>query len=218
MEAPLFFDAHTHSRTQQSGECRILSIDAGHDLTLPGANRFYTAGLHPWYLSEKTEAAWMKLLQLAAESNCLGIGECGLDKLRGNQQLQAYWFRRQICLARELNKPLVLHVVRAHDEAISILRSENFQGAVYVHGFRGKESIAGLWMKMGAYLGISPAALKNPAPAFIKNIDKEKILCESDDSDLPLETIFASTASWLNISEEVWKIQAMKNAKLFYHV
>lgn len=218
MQDSLFFDAHTHSGEQLPGECRILSIDATQEFTGIPQGRLFTAGLHPWYLKDDSDVAWEKLLQLAALSNCVGIGECGLDKLRGNQNIHAVWFRRQIRLAKELNKPLVLHVVKAHEEARAILKTENYLGSVYLHGFRGKWSVAEPWLKMGAFLGISPAALKKPDLTFFQNMDKEKILSESDDSDWPLETIFASTASCLNISVQAWKEQGMKNAKLFYHV
>lgn len=214
----LFFDAHTHSRLQGSGECRILSIDAGNDCSLPSADRLFTAGLHPWFLNAETDFAWEKLHELVAAPNCVAIGECGLDFIRGDKNFQYYWFMRQVELAQEFKKPLVLHVVKAHEQAREILKASNFRGRLYLHGFRGKWNVAEAWLKTGAFIGISPAALKNPNPIFFKNINKEKLLCESDDSDWTLETIFAATASCLDMDMEAWKQQCMKNAKLFYDV
>jgi TatD DNase family protein len=218
MNEVLFFDAHTHDSSVQEGAIRVLSVHAGHSSSAGAGKGYFTCGLHPWYLEEVDESHWQHLLNMAAHPRCLGIGECGLDGLHENLKRQEYWFKRQIELAAQLNKPLVLHVVRRDEQARTLLKAARYQGRINVHGFRGGMAKAQPWLEMGAWLGISPAALKKPNPLFFQNIDPKRILAESDDSHQALPIIFADMAACLNMSLEDWKRQAFENAKLFYNV
>lgn len=74
--------------------------------------------------------------KLAAHPKVVGIGECGLDYYRENEdsgfRIQEKVFRRQIELAIEVGKPLMLHIRNgsgrsAYRDAFRILSTFNFQ-------------------------------------------------------------------------------------------
>ena len=96
--------------------------------------------------------------------NADALGETGLDFHRKRDpaffELQGEMFRRQVRLARCLSKPLVLHVVAAHDAALRILEAEGFDGAVLVHSFSGSAEEAERWCRRGAVLSFSGSILR----------------------------------------------------------
>lgn len=105
----------------------------------------YSIGVHPWStdslnLSNKEIAN--KLEYHLNQKNCVAVGECGLDKLKGaelNKQIEL--FKLQLNLSNEYNKPVVIHCVKAFNELIT-LRKEYRDGIWISHGFRGKKDLA----------------------------------------------------------------------------
>ena len=85
---------------------------------------FYTIGCHPHFARELLILRnYKQLVQLIekAGSNCIAIGECGLDtspKNNVNMADQLEVFKLQLKLAIRLQKPLVLHIRDAEEEAI----------------------------------------------------------------------------------------------------
>jgi TatD DNase family protein len=94
-------------------------------------------GRHPNSATGFDDADLAELRALAAHERCRAIGETGLDFFRdrtssGDQQRA---FEAQIALAREVDKPLVIHTRAAEDPTIATLR-EHAQGVrVILHCF-----------------------------------------------------------------------------------
>ena len=94
-----------------------------------------TVGLHPYEAAKSID--WIKLKKLAANQNAVAIGECGLDYFKvkncelGIKEKQKELFLKQIELAKELGKPLIIHcrsiagTMDAHEDAIEILKYKN---------------------------------------------------------------------------------------------
>ena len=72
----------------------------------------------------------------AAAAHATAIGECGLDGGTAAPELQEQIFRAHIRAARATGKPLVIHVLRAHDVAPRILREEGPVAGV-LHSYSG---------------------------------------------------------------------------------
>lgn len=107
-------------------------------------------GLHPAdnAAEEFDSAAYRALL---AEPKVVGIGECGLDYFHGKEGTRARQkdiFLRQIALANETKKPLMLHVRDAYDEALEILSAES-KVAGNVHFFAGTKEQAKKFLDLG---------------------------------------------------------------------
>lgn len=141
------FDTHTHldskefaqdyieviSRAFQSGVTRIVTIGAGSggSASMLNAIKFAekfpfiwaTAGIHPHDAATDRDIL-KQLTECARHPRVVAIGETGLDFYRdwAPRDLQDWWFRKQIELAHEVNKPLVIHSRQAGPECLAILK------------------------------------------------------------------------------------------------
>ncbi len=117
-------------------------------------------GLHPWWVAERAPEeinAGLKTLGERLDS-ARAIGEAGLDKgKRGRwehsakRQMNALLSQAQ--LAHLFGKPLVLHVVGAHAEALEILEKiGKFPAGGLVHSFNGSALQAQRYAALGFLL------------------------------------------------------------------
>ena len=82
------------------------------------------------------------LEELVRHPQVLAVGEAGLDKLAdAPMDLQVEVFRCQACLAEEVGKPLVIHLVKAVDELLKVKRDLRPSNPWIIHGFRGKAAL-----------------------------------------------------------------------------
>ena len=154
-----------------------------------------TVGQHP---NDNTEEIfdYEKYLELAKSDKVVAIGECGLDyfRLRGSDEekltevsRQKNLFIEHIKLAKELNKPLMIHArphvnsQDAYTDVIRILEEENFTGHVNFHFFVGdidtaKKIISKNWSM--SFDG--PITFTDDYTELIKFIPIENIMCETD--------------------------------------
>lgn len=86
---------------------------------------YSTAGIHPHDSKSIVEdpASWPELEAIAAAPECVAIGPCGLDYQRdfSEPEAQRSVFERQIRLAMQLDKPLLLHERGAQSDVLEIL-------------------------------------------------------------------------------------------------
>lgn len=117
------------------------------------------------------------------------VGECGLDALRGDLAEQAPWFEAQIDAAISLDLPLVLHVVKAHDQALAILErsgAKNVGGLV--HGFSGGAQHIRHYIELGFAISLGGAVTwpnARRAVAAAQAVPADWLLVETDAPDQP---------------------------------
>lgn len=156
------------ARARAAGVARIITV--GTDLAsslrclaLCEANPGYlhaTAGVHPHDAGAASDEDLGQLAELARERPLVvAVGEVGLDYHYdfSPRPLQRDRFARQVALARELGKPLVIHVREAHEEALAILRES--WGAPPIHGvlhcFTGDLAQARACVELGLHVSFS---------------------------------------------------------------
>jgi len=130
-----------------------------------------------------------KVIADCAAGGCVAIGETGLDyhyRRRDQHRMkQKRWFRYQIKLAYRLQKPLVLHIRDAEDDALKILRRmrKYLTGGV-VHCFRGDLASASKYVELGFYIGIGASLLTEEdgerLTGAVAGIPLERIVAETD--------------------------------------
>lgn len=88
-------------------------------------NVFVSVGTHPNELVA-SEPDPTSLLNLASNAKVVAIGETGLDYYRtqGDVSWQQERFRNHIRVAKEINKPLIVHSRQAREDTIRILKEE----------------------------------------------------------------------------------------------
>ncbi len=100
-------------------------------------------GIHPHFVVTATEAEWDELATLAREPDVVAVGEIGLDFFRklSPPDIQRVAFGRQLALAAEAGKPVLVHDRDAHDEIRSTLLDWGGRGVL--HAFSGDAAMAG---------------------------------------------------------------------------
>lgn len=158
-------------------------------------------GLHPVWVAERGDFEVDEALaQLQREvGSAVAIGETGLDfrdayKQAVQKERQERVFRAHLDVAFSTRKPLVLHVVHAHEAALSIVgayKSRLSAATVppgMVHGFTGSREIAGRWLDLGFLISLGTRILfkqNQKLRDLAAWLPVERILVESDAPDQP---------------------------------
>ncbi len=167
---------------------RPQTWDALRALTAGHAALHHAVGIHPQIVPELApdELAGDLVERLcAAAGNAVAIGECGLDGGTGERDLQEQLFRAHIRAARALGKPLVIHVLRAHDAAPRILREEGPVAGV-LHSYSGGADLVPVYAALGlAFSFAGPVTYPNARKpvAAARAIPSELLLAETDAPD-----------------------------------
>lgn len=207
----MYIDIHTHKTSVSLGKS-IRSLYSGYEEA--GKNGLFSIGIHPWYIDGfHWRNQWNSLVEWSSKENVVAIGECGLDALCETPfSLQQEVFAEQISLAEKLQKPLVIHCVRAWDEVLMQLGKQPLSIPIIFHGFNKKASLASRLTGKGYYLSFGKW-IKNPAAQdVLKAIPPEKILLETDDTDITIETIYDWAAQSMGIHLNSLSLQIQKNS------
>lgn len=151
-------------------------------------NLFAAIGFHPNDAGAFDEPALAALRQLAGHPQVVAIGEIGLDYYWDTfprpRQLEV--FERQLALAKEVNKPVIIHQRDSAADTMAVLRQwgkgGNHPGLV-LHSFSGDMAMAEEAIDLGFYIGISgPVTFKNARdlPAIVAALPPERLLVETD--------------------------------------
>lgn len=143
-----------------------------------------SCGIHPLHKEEVVDEAL--LLQYASADNVVAIGETGLDFFYAaeSKEWQIDAFRKQIRVAKQLNKPLIIHTRDARQETLDILREEGAEqvGGV-LHCFTESLEMAEEAIKMGFYISVSGIVTFKNAKQLqlvIKALPLDRLLIETD--------------------------------------
>ena len=133
-------DIHTHKTANNNPAI----INAPLNLENLDEKKWYCVGVHPGDTTAiSLEKQMVHLKIMANKKNVMAIGECGLDRLCNTAlDIQKERFVAQIQLANDINKPLILHCVRAHDDVLQLLKKQNNHVAAVFHGFNNNINIA----------------------------------------------------------------------------
>lgn len=120
---------------------------------------------------------------LAASPKVIAIGECGLDYYRleeNTKKTQEDAFVQQIELANRLQKPLMLHIRNAYDDALAVLKAHaKVKGDV--HFFAGDWTIAKQFLDFGFTLSFTGVlTFTHDYDEVVKNAPLDMLLIETD--------------------------------------
>ncbi len=149
-------DSHTHldrgpapeaelvAEARDAGLTRILTIgmdapscEAALDATDTYPEVFAAIGRHPNEATGYDDSVTERLREFARHPNCRAIGETGLDYYRdyAPREDQEKAFHAQIEIARETQKPLIIHTRAAEDDTIDALAGNAGDLQVVLHCF-----------------------------------------------------------------------------------
>lgn len=153
------------------------------DLALRYAHVYLLAGYHP---DAAKDPAVLDLKALEEElrfEKTIAVGEIGLDYSYDIEKKdQQHFFATQLEMAKKIQKPVVLHVREANEDALAMISEHGIECGI-VHCFTGNTTIAKRWLDQGFYLSFSGiATFKNAtdvqASAVYTPLDR--LFCETD--------------------------------------
>ncbi len=212
----LFLNIHTHQTKQEPGVVAIqsLSLSESTFLAMP-KTKLISIGIHPWYGKLTELAKSMNYLKvLAKQDNVKLIGECGLDKLRGEpitNQIQL--LEAQLHLAEDLKKPVIIHCVRAFDELIALKKKINPSVPLIIHGFAKKKELALQLINQGFYLSFGAEVLTSEGLVNTLTQLDAPFFLETDDAQTDIEVIYAKVAELKKITVDELKDVIFANWK-----
>ena len=233
----MYFDTHAHyddrafdedreALLQGLGEGAVkLIIDPGCDApssrrALELAERFdfvYAAvGLHPEELDKYSPESFEEICSMARHPRCVAIGEIGLDYYwdASHKEEQKALFRRQIELALELDKPVIVHDREAHGDCLEIVRDYPGLRGVF-HCYSGSAEMAKELLKLGWYLGFDgPVTYKNARKALevLELCPMDRMLMETDSpylSPVPMRGKRNDSSNLKYVAEKIAQVKGI---------
>ena len=124
------------------------------DLCDSESSLYPALGLHPVFLQQHDASDINKLESLLETIRPIAIGEIGLDfyikELDQKRQLEL--FKQQLVIAKTTNLPIILHVRKAHDQVLQLLKKIKVKGG-FCHAFNGTQQQAEKYIEFGFKLG-----------------------------------------------------------------
>ena len=139
---------------------------------------FPVFGLHPWHADQWKVEDMMPYLE-----QCRVIGEIGMDSLWCEVPLerQRQVLERQLQLAAEWKKPVVLHTKDQEREILELIRK--YPNTYLVHWYSADHDLDG-YLDLNCYFSIGPDVVWNPAVQQVaKRVPENRILLETDGVD-----------------------------------
>ena len=211
-----FINLHTHKFSNLSDVIEVVNqYPWEFDASIPN----YSMGIHPWYIDENRLENDLEIIKEKLQlSECLALGECGLDKrIEIPMELQISVFKKQLEIVKLTNKPIVLHCVAAFDELIAIKKELKISNPMLIHGFSKNEQVAKSLLNNGFYLSFGKYLLRNPDLEKVFTFAPEnQILLETDTIEESIYEVYEKAASIKGISIEDMKTIVFINfSKIF---
>jgi TatD DNase family protein len=184
-------------------------------------------GVHPHhaklYSSEPEHAARLVREQFEATASARAIGEIGLDYHYdlSPPEVQRAVFRAQLRLARQLQRPVVVHTREADEDMLAILRREpagDVRGVF--HCFTGTAALATAALELGFHISFSGIVTFPKADDLRKvarEIPLDRLLLETDSpflAPVPFRGKRNEPAHVVHVAEKLAGIHGLQPAEL----
>ncbi len=205
-EPPAFYDTHAHFDDEAFDEDRDTLLPEIHRQGIALINNigcdvpssrisvqlaetypfvYAAVGIWPGNTGSITEDDIAACRELAAHKKVVAIGEIGLDYHYDDvpRDVQKYWFRRQLALAEEVNRPVVVHEREAHGVGMEIVREWADRVPGVFHCFSGSAEMAKELVRLGWYVSFTGVVnFKNARKAVeaVKAVPMDRIMIETD--------------------------------------
>lgn len=206
-ESPMIFDSHAHyddgayakdrdailASLALKGVEYVVNVGSGlRSLSwvmnfVNKYNHVYGAiGIHPDDARDLNDEIFERMSALCDHQKIVAVGEVGLDYYWDStpRDVQAYWLRRQIRLAKQKSLPLIIHSREATEDTFNILKEEKAEEAGgVIHCFSSSPQMAKRYVDLGYYIGVGGVVtFKNgkKLKEVVDTIPLESILLETD--------------------------------------
>ncbi|PIF62673.1 MULTISPECIES: TatD family hydrolase [unclassified Flavobacterium] len=211
-----FFNLHTHKWTNQPNVLELVNqYPQEFDATIP----YYSIGIHPWFIVEERLEADLAIIESKLqETNCLAVGECGLDKrIDIPMELQQLVFEKHLLLAQQYQKPVVIHCVAAFQELIAIKKKMNITVPILIHGFSKNAQVAKQLLDNGFHISFGKYLLLNKElETVFKSVPDNRFFLETDTVEEGIEAVYKLAAKYKGVSvKEIQKLVSSNFLEVF---
>lgn len=196
----IFTDSHCHL-TMSNAEANLASAralgvrgfvvpatklaDAPHAVAIAQEHDdvWAAVGFHPHDAKECDDAAFAEIARLAGEPRVVAIGECGLDYhyMHSPRETQMAVFERHLQLARDLDKPIIVHNRESTADMVDILTRSGARGIL--HSYTENLEVARRFIDAGYYISFSGIVTFKSAETLreaARGLDRDRVLIETD--------------------------------------
>jgi len=198
---------------------------------------YAAAGVHPSDTGELDEEGFARLKEQSCFEKTVAVGEIGLDYYWDNVErgVQKFWFERQLDLAREIKKPVIIHSRDAAKDTFDIMAAKNageIGGVIHCYSYSPEMALD--YVKMGFYIGIGGVVTFRNGKKMkevVEAVPMEHILLETDSPYLSPEPNRGKRNTSLNlpyVAQRIAEIKGMsydevvaittKNARKMYKI
>ena len=194
-----FINIHTHKYSNNPNYLEIVNQYPNEfDHAIPE----FSIGIHPWYIIENEVENNLKIIEKQIQNKqCLAVGECGLDKRIGTLlTLQIDVFEKQLLLAQQYQKPVIVHCAAAFAEIIAVKKRLKIKVPMIIHGFSKNYETAKQLLDHGFYLSFGKYLLQNEnLKSVFEKIPNDRFFLETDTINETIEDVYKRAASYKNL-------------------
>lgn len=208
-----FLNIHTHCPDSRDDVLAVLCCEPVSFSSDRPPSACYSVGIHPWRVGVQSRAHLSAMAPLLQSGEVVAVGEIGLDKVcDADFNLQQQIFSLQLRMAACVQKPVVVHCVKAWDELLEMLSSVENLPPVIIHGFRGKPQLAEQLWRHGCFLSFGPKFNVET----LKSMPLGVFFLETDDSASDIVELYTEVAALKNVRlDELKQIIADTWCRLF---
>jgi len=189
----MLVNIHTHYK-------RADSIEIVNGFESNASPTYYSLGIHPW----DSEAKSLNISEIENKTQdkfMLAIGEIGLDKIKGPAlEIQKSCFIDQVLIAEKINRPVIIHCVKAWNEIAAIKKQLQPKQTWIFHGF-SKAAILNSVLQEGLMISIGAGIMNNlKLQEALLRIPNDQLFLETDDSEITILEIYKKVSTLKNLS------------------
>lgn len=134
-------------------------------------------GIHPWYSDQYEPENYMEAFR-----TCNAVGEIGMDSVWCSVPLkqQESTFRKQLAIAADLQKPIILHTKGQEHRIAQLIR--NVSEKICIHWYSGSIQELQPYLEMDCYFTLGPdfSVNKELYRYMMKTVPMDRLFLESD--------------------------------------
>ena len=214
---------------------KVMAIARSHEKI------YAAAGIHPDEVGALTDQVWREIIEDLDDPKTVAVGEIGLDYYwdKESHDRQEYWFRRQIELALEADKPIIVHSRAAAEDTMRVIADyyrtpDRGSCPGIIHCYAYSVEMARDYTAMGFMLGVGGVVTyKNgrKLKEVVGAIPLEHLVLETDcpylspepnrgkrNSSLNLPYVVKAIADLKSVTEEEVENATWENACRVFHL
>lgn len=210
-----YIDIHTHHSLKKYS---LLNYNFQE---LFNEKQVYSVGLHPWDLKDPVEndLRMIQVADYAKRNNVLAVGESGLDRaIEIDIEEQKRVFMFHLNLATKLNKPMIIHCVRAYSDFLEIFKRDKLVIPVIFHDFQGNFEEVRKLLQHPCYFSFGQSLFKSEKVMnVLKLLPEDRFFLETDDQQtFPIEMIYQKAGEVLQKTTFSLLLQMTKNSQSIF--